>query len=369
MEGRGVTACTRCLKRAHLLGELGPRFARIRRRRDRKQLLLALPNRELIRAVAGEDANRLIEQLQAFDADEMRSRLVARGLSATCFHDPAFPAVLTQLPDVPGALFVRGDPARLADLAATPAVAIVGSRRASTYALEVAHELGRSLARVGVPVVSGLARGVDGAAHRGALAGSGLTVGVLASGADVPYPPRHRELYRRVAQSGLVLSEMPPGTEPRKWAFPARNRIMAGLAAMTVVVEAAEASGSLITATFAGDLGREIGAVPGRVNAWNAAGSNRLLADGAVTVRHAEDVLDCVFGAGMRSVPPPSPIALDPRSRDVLSAIEAGQSPVASIDGDIRGVRAALGRLEALGLVRRDGLGGYERTGMQCEPA
>ena len=363
-----MTACARCLKRAHLLGMLGPRFARARRRRDRKQLLLALPNRQLIRALAAEYAERLTEELAAFDADEMRATLVARGLSAICVHDRGYPAALTQLPDVPQALFSRGDPARLAELAATPAVAIVGGRRASTYALEVAHELGRNLARAEVPVVSGLARGVDGAAHRGALAGSGLTVGVLASGADVPYPARHRELYRRVARAGVVLSEMPPGTEPRRWAFPARNRIMAGLAAMTVVVEAAEASGSLITATFAGDLGREIGAVPGRVNALNAAGSNRLLADGAVTVRHAEDVLDCIFGAGMRSVPPPSPIELDSRSRDVLSAIEAGESP-ASIEGDIRGVRAALGRLEALGLVRRDGLGGYERTGLQCEPA
>jgi DNA processing protein len=193
-------------------------------------------------------------------------------------------------------------------------------------------------------------------------------VAVLASGADVAYPRRHRELYGRIAGSGAVVSEMPPGTPARRWAFPARNRIMAGLAQMTVVVEAAERSGSLITATFAQDIGREVGAVPGRVNARSAAGSNRLIADGAAVVLSVEDVLDRIFYAGARPAPPQE-VELDEPARAVLDAVEAGESPLAARQLDVKQVRAALGRLETLGLVRRDGLGGYERTGIPCARA
>jgi DNA processing protein len=369
-----VNACDACLRRAHLLGLLGPRIARLGRpgerpRSGRTRLLLALPDEQLIHAVAANDAAELSAALERFRPAAMRTELARRALTAVCRHDPGFPAMLLPLDDGPRALFVRGDPGRLHELAATPAVAIVGGRGASTYALEVAHELARGLAVAGIPVVSGLALGVDAAAHRGALAGGGLTVAVLASGADVAYPARHRTLYDRIALNGVVLSEMPPGTRPRRWAFPARNRIMAGLAEMTVVAEAAEASGSLITATFAAETGRGVGAVPGRVNAVASAGSNRLLADGAVVVLGVRDILDHVFGVGVRPLPPPPRVELDPAAQAVLGAVEAGESPVAAPGVAIKDVRAALGRLEGLGLVRRDGLGGYERTGAECRRA
>jgi len=364
-----MSACARCLRRAELVGMLGPRIAELASApADRTRLLLALPDHDLVRAVAPLAATQLTAALERFDATAMRARSAAAGLATVCRHEAAYPSGLKELDDAPSVLFVRGDVGALAELADTPAVAIVGARAASRYALEVALELGRALAIAGVPVVSGLALGVDAAAHRGTLAGQGRAVAVLASGADVPYPRRHRELYARIAQTGAVVSEMPPGTTVRRWAFPARNRIMAGLARMVVVVEAAESSGSLITATFAEEIGREVGAVPGRVNAHSAAGSNRLIADGAAVVLGVEDILDRIFHAGARSAPRLE-VELDESTRAVLDAIEAGESPLAAREVDAKQVRAALGRLETLGLVRRDGLGGYERTGLPCQRA
>jgi DNA processing protein len=363
-----MSACDACLRRAALMGLLAPRIGdQVGRPANRTRLLLALPDRELVRAVSPASADALLARLSRFDARSMRSRIADAGLAAVCEHDGVYPAGLRELDDAPRVLFVRGRVDALRELEEGPAVAIVGGRRASTYALEVAHELGRALAVARVPVVSGLALGVDAAAHRGVLAGRGRAIAVLASGADVPYPRRHRELYARVAEAGAVISEMPPGTPVKKWAFPARNRIMAGLAQMVVVAEAAESSGSLITATFAQEIGREVGAVPGRINARVAAGSNRLIADGAAVVLGPEDVLDRIFYPGARTATRCEP-DLDPAERAVLDAVEAGDSPMDQAL-DAKRVRAALGRLEALGLVRRDGLGGYERTGASCSRA
>jgi DNA processing protein len=248
-------------------------------------------------------------------------------------------------------------------------VAIVGTRNPSPYGREVAHSLGRGLGAAGVPVVSGLALGIDAVAHRGCLAGGGMPVAVLAGGPDVVYPRRHRGLYGEVLEHGLVLSELPPGTQPFRWSFPARNRIMAGLARMTVVVEATDPSGSLITSDFARDLGRSVGAVPGRVTARVARGTNGLLKDGASPVTGTVDVLDELFGAGGRSVPNlPTPCAQepgDPLLRRVLHAAEH-QELVAAIAAEagtsIPTARAALGRLEAEGYLARREPGGWERT-------
>jgi DNA processing protein len=351
---------------------LGPRLARVQPLRGRRdtRLILALPDQELIQAVAGGAAEAIADRLERFDPDAMRARVADARLHSVCRHGDGYPVTLTPLEDAPHALFVRGSLAALAEVDRTSSVALVGGRRASTYALETAHELGRSLAVAGVPVISGLALGVDAAAHHGALAGSGLAVAVLGSGADVVYPRRHRELYARIeASGGAIVSELPPGTQAAAWAFPARNRVMAGLAAMTVVVEARERSGSLITSDFAEQIGRDVGAVPGRVNARQSAGSNRLIADGAAVILRAEDILDRLFGAGVRPLPEPRGIELDSAGHAVLDAIEAGESPLERRELTIREVRAALGRLEGLGLVRRDGLGGYERTGLRCERA
>jgi DNA processing protein len=221
-----------------------------------------------------------------------------------------------------------------------------------------------------VTVVSGLALGIDAAAHRGCLEGQGLPVAVLAGGPDLPYPRRNVRLYRTICDTGLVLSEMPPGQRAFRWSFPARNRLMAGLAGMTVVVEAADPSGSLITAAFAADLGRAVGAVPGRVTARTAAGTNALIADGAAVVRGPGDVLDELLGPGAgeaaRAAGGRARIEALPReARRVLDAVEAGEglSLIASAAGVTAGqARAALARLEADGLVVRGPLGAYERA-------
>ena len=362
-------ACDPCLRRSFLIGRLAPRIAGLLDRpRARVAGLLALSEADLLAAVAGPHAERLLEELDNLDLGDERERLADKGVSAFCRHSHAFPPLLLELGDPPAALFALGRLETLEALSHEPDVAIVGTRNPSPYGREVAYALGRGLGAAGVPVVSGLALGIDATAHRGCLAGNGVPVAVLACGPDVVYPRRHRRLHERVQESGLVLSELPPGTQPFRWSFPARNRIMAGLARMTVVVEAAEPSGSLITTDFARDLGRSVAAVPGRVTSRVARGTNGLLRDGAVPITGAEDVLDELFGAGMRTVPSQEatrPDPDDPRLASVLETAERMSSVgaiAAALNLDSAETRAALGRLEAEGwLVRRD-LGGWERT-------
>ena len=174
------------------------------------------------------------------------------------------------------------------------AVAVVGARSASPYGAQIARMLGRELTAAGLVVVSGMARGIDADAHRGALDAGGRTVAVLGCGIDRDYPARHAELARRIARDGLIVSEYPPGVEPAPWRFPARNRIIAGLALATVVVEARERSGALITADFALELGREVFAVPGEITSALSAGTNRLIRQGAAPLLGADDVLDAL---------------------------------------------------------------------------
>jgi DNA processing protein len=192
-----------------------------------------------------------------------------------------------------------------------------------------------------------------------------MTVAVLAGGADHVYPRARAQLYRQIAGEGLVVSELPPGTRPHRWCFPARNRIMAGLAAMTVVVEGTVSSGSLITAAFAGDLGRDLGAVPGQVTSPLAAGPNSLIAEGACMVRSAADVIDALYGPGRASKREEGgPRGLDPRLAAVLDAVAQGVgSPDALADdaSTAADVLTALTELELLGLIRRDPGGGYVR--------
>ena len=363
-------ACDGCLRRSRLIAHLAPRITGMLGRRSRGAAgLLALPEEELIAAAGGTGKQAVRDRLARFDAARERAKLGEAGAFAVCRHSPAYPPQLTELPDPPAALFCVGEAAALALLREEPAVAIVGTRRPSPYGTEVAYALGRGLGAAGVTVVSGLALGIDATAHRGCLDGSGVAVAVLACGPERAYPRRHRRLHEQVAERGLVLSELPPGTPAQRWSFPARNRIMAGLAGLTLVVEAAEPSGSLITADFARELGREVGAVPGRVTARMAAGTNGLLRDGAVPVTSTEDVLDELFGVGVRPGPagprraPPVGAAL----RDVLDAVEAG----AGVDEIVRRtgspaaeVRAALGRLEGEGHIVRGVLGGWERAAM-----
>ena len=231
--------------------------------------------------------------VRRFDERAARERLAAAGFRFLGRSEPWFPPLLAAIHDPPAGLFLRGDAGP--ELLARPAVAVVGARACSGYGATVARSLGRELAAAGLVVVSGLARGVDAEAHRGALEAGGATVAVLGCGIDRDYPAAHAELARRIAESGLVVSEYAPGVEPAPWRFPARNRIVAGLAAVTVVVEARERSGALITADLALEEGRDVFAVPGEITSSLSAGTNTLLKLGASPLTSAGDVLAC-FG-------------------------------------------------------------------------
>ncbi len=255
---------------------------------DAKAALEALPDL----AARGKSAYRAAPEARIADEIAAVKRAGARYL----FHDsPDYPALLGQIESAPPILIVRGDSA----IASRPAVAVVGARNASAAAVKLSRNFAAALAEAGLAVVSGLARGIDGAAHVGALsAGSsgGGTIGVIASGIDIAYPSEHRDLQEQVAQQGLLIAEQPPGVEPLARHFPSRNRIIAGLAAGTLVVEAAPKSGSLITARLAGESGREVMAIPGSPLDSRSHGCNQLIRDGAVLVQSPEDVIELLSG-------------------------------------------------------------------------
>lgn len=367
-----MSVCATCLRHSHLIAHLAPRIAGLLDRpRQRPSGLLDLDEETLIERVAsGRSANVARGFIETFDADRALEQLVDAEVFAICRHAAQFPAGLLRLSDPPRVLYCTAPAERLSELLAQPAATVVGTRRPSPYGIEIARELGRGLAAAGVTVISGLALGVDGLAHRGALAGDGRPIAVLACGPNIAYPARHYRLHREVREAGIVLSELPPGCRPFRWSFPARNRIMAALGAITVVVEAADPSGSLITADFADDLGKTVGAVPGQVTSRLAAGNNRLLREGAATIRGTEDILDEIFGVGNgphgpRHNPASRTPVLEPRLRAVLDGVEAGEG-VGEI-GARTGmtapeVRSALGELEAEGLVVVGAIGWYQRA-------
>jgi DNA processing protein len=279
-----------------------------------------------------------------FDDQAFRRRLTGTGLRFVGRSDPAFPALLRAIHDPPIGLFVRGV-AEL-ELLSRPAVAVVGARACSAYGSHVARRLGRELAAAGLVVVSGLARGIDGAAHRGALEATGPTVAVLGCGIDRDYPASHRELARGIAESGLIVSEYAPGVEPAPWRFPARNRIIAGLAAATVVVEARERSGALITADLALEEGRDVFAVPGEITSTLSKGTNALLRLGAVPLTAAADALEH-FGLE----PKPQRVQ-DPESAAILARLPATADELArATELDSGRLAALLAELELAGVV------------------
>jgi DNA processing protein len=233
-------------------------------------------------------------------------------------REAAFPALLAAIHDPPPQLYLRG--AGDFSLFELPSVAIVGARACSSYGRSVARSLARELAAAGLAVVSGMARGIDGEAHRGALDGGGSTVAVLGCGVDRDYPAAHAELARRICEKGLVVSEYEPGVEPAPWRFPARNRIIAGLCRATLVIEARERSGALITADFALEEGRDVLAVPGEITSALSAGTNALLRLGATPVTCAADVLE---GFGMELVKP-EPASLGNVADALLRELQKG---------------------------------------------
>ena len=354
-------ACEDCLRHAWLLDALAGHVSRAHERFGCADSLLALDDRDLLAALAGRRWADLEARLERFAPETARDRAREVGLALICRHDAAYPLGLTDLPDPPSVLHVAGETGALAGGPGDgrpSAAAVVGSRRATPYGLEVAHRLGRGLAAAGVTVVSGMALGVDSAAHEGALAAAGApTVAVLAGGADRPYPASKRGLYRRLLQRGCAISELPPGARPRRWGFPARNRLIAAFAQATIVVEAAERSGALITARVARDLGREVGAVPGPVTSSRSRGANDLIFDGATPVRDPRDALELVVGVGMApGSPGPVRPSLEPGLGRVLDAVAAGQGTVAELarsPGEVEATMVALSELELRGLVRR----------------
>lgn len=216
-------------------------------------------------------------------------RLAALGVRLVCLWDDDFPALLANIPDPPALLYVRGH------WPPSPGLAVVGSRRAGAESLHMVRALCRELASGGVCVVSGLARGIDTAAHWGALDAGGLTVAVLGCGIDRIYPAENAKLFAQIAEQGTLISEYPPGTPPLAGHFPARNRIVSGLSRGVLIAEAAPGSGSLITAEYALEQGREVFALPGPPYAHQCSGSNALLKDGAHLVTEARDILDLLW--------------------------------------------------------------------------
>jgi DNA processing protein len=260
---------------------------------------------------------------------------------------PEFPPLLHAIHDPPPGLFVRGSNGP--DLLRRPTVAVVGARSCSPYGAQVARMLGRELAAAGLVVVSGLARGVDGEAHRGALEAGGTTVAVLGCGIDRDYPAAHRELAARIRAAGLTVSEYAPGVEPAPWRFPARNRIIAGLSAATVVVEACDRSGALITADLALEEGREVFAVPGEITSGLSSGTNDLLKLGAAPLTTAAEVLD-VFGLATTDK---EPADLGSSAKAVLARLRDGPASAdelaRAIGLDAGALASALTELELAG--------------------
>lgn len=282
-------------------------------------------------------------------------RLIERG-------DAAYPeAALCVLRHPPERLYALGDPAAL-DGAPERVVAIVGTRDASPYGIRVATELGRAFTAAGIVVVSGLARGIDSAAHRAVLEAGGRTVAVLGTGVDVPYPVAHRALHAELAARGLVLSESEPGTPAKAGCFPRRNRIIAALAKVTIVVEAPYQSGAMNTAGQAVELGRTVAAVPGPIDAARSAGSNLLLRDGAHVLATVDDALGLLGVSRNHTGAAPALGALEAQVWDALAAGSAPAEVLGNRAGlSLRQVLEGVARLELCGLVQQSAGGEVER--------
>lgn len=334
--------------------------------------------------VAPAAITRFDEQRHAFRVDEALAALTLAGVRFVPFGTALYPSELRQLSLPPAGLFVRGSEDAYERMLAAPRVTMVGTRKASTYGVHATEDFARAFVAAGVAVVSGLALGIDGRAHKAALEAGGLTAAVLGCGPDIVYPPRNRWLYQRIAATGSVVSELPPGATPARWTFPHRNRLLAALGDAVMVVEAPSMSGALQTVSCALDLGRPVFSVPGSIYAENQRGCNRLLYDGAgpalepcVTVEdfllqtrmqrgkrqpHDARRVEMQRAAGASCVVSDRAVCLDA----IVAVLASGPS---SADGllertglPVRELTAALVQLELEGRVRRAGPGLYARA-------
>lgn len=269
--------------------------------------------------------SRAIESIRNFKPGteiEHEIELIGKkSVTIITLNDPAYPENLKNIYDPPPFLYVKGGITKND----ANAIAVVGSRNASEYGISATERISRELARSGLTIVSGMARGIDSTAHYGALSVNGRTIAVLGSGIDVVYPPENRKLYESIAEHGAVISELPIGTEPNAYNFPARNRIISGLSLGVLVVEASLKSGSLITARLALEQGRDVFAVPGNVHSYKSKGTHRLLKEGAKLVESAQDIRDeirvNVSAAGADEKQPEVSIDLSPDSRSVYELL------------------------------------------------
>lgn len=348
-------------------GELTPqRLWPLLREKGGTEALLSTPEAELAERLGSrERARALLRAADDNGAERWAFDLETAGIRAVTAFEPEYPTALAEIPDPPFLLFAAGHLERLK----LPAVAIVGSRSATRYGREVASRLSRNLSEAGVTIVSGFARGVDEAAHEAALGGPGGTVAVLGCGLDVDYPREHAELKQAMLRRDLLVSEFPPGTEPRPQNFPVRNRIIAGLASGVVVVEASRRSGSLITARLANDFGRDVFAVPGSVFSDTSIGAHELLRDGAILCRGSEDVLNELFpsigvvsGPAAPSPGPAAPLSVEARALfEILHREEEASAEELARMTDLpaASVLAALFELEGSGLANASEGGQY----------
>lgn len=337
----------------------------------RSEAMTLMEQRGLAVQEAGRALERPLEEVLRELGGDPRLELTGEaGVWTICRHNPGFPAALTSFPrksDVPLVLFGLGRKELLGAAEEQGALAIVGARRASAYGREVAYSLAGDACARGLAVVSGMALGIDGAAHRGALQAGGPTISVLAGGPDRAYPRSHRLLHEQILQDGCVISENPPGTEARRWAFVARNRIIAGISSMTVWVEGTETSGARHTFDFAEELSLPLGVVPGPVNSPMSAGTNaRLGGEGVVPVRGIDDVLTelQLELAPMRT--PGIEVPEDDPANEVLALIAAGDRTPRALALALpalspREISQILGKLELAGVIERESSGEYRR--------
>jgi DNA processing protein len=349
--------------RLSLVSGVGPRLrkALLARFETAANVFAAAPaDLRAVPGIGAELTRRIAVAREEIDVAEEMRLCTAGGIAIVSESDAVYPRALREIHDPPGILFMRGD-LRPCDALA---IAIVGSRHATRYGIEQAERLAASLSRAGLTVVSGLARGIDAAAHRGALAAGGRTLAVLGSGLSNIYPPEHEELAGEVQEHGALLSEAPPRSPPLSGAFPQRNRIITGLSLGVIVVEASAQSGALISARHAMEQGREVFAVPGRIDSRMSRGCHRLIRDGARLVETADDVLEelgplvaATSKADGQEVHHPAELLLNELEQQVLASV--GSEPT-TIDAVVAAsglptgsVLATVSALEMRRLVRR----------------
>jgi DNA processing protein len=361
-------ACEECLRRSWLLAVLSARLAYRARDPGRLLELLALGDEDLVQAIGGRRRSELRERYEHFTPKDIRW---TAGVETICRHHRHYPRALAG-EGAPRMLYVAGAARRLQALGAEPTVAIVGSRRATDYGMEMARSLARGLGASGVTVAGSLADGIAVAAQEGALEAGGETLTVMDGGLDVACPARRRALYGRVRRKGCAVAELPCGWGARRWCHTARERTVARLAQLTIVVEADEDQGELLGARIAQTLGRAVAAVPGRVTSPVSRGTNALLMEGAALVRGPGDALELLYrgDATTRRMPgtsrhltrAPNTAQLEQRLRTMLEQVGAGRDTPAKLtaEGEDAGeVLLALSELELMGLLSRGDGGRY----------